>query len=440
MRLFWIMAGVFFALGILFVGGAIVIFGQPGEIEKLVARVVVKVTPDPAAKPVRLPPAEKRTAKSTKRKSTKDAPVAEHPGYVHGQRASDPSEIVVINPPKGFATRAGQLGFVTAEKIDLKTLKVSVQRLQKTGRMHAHEAMATLRKEFRTASADVNTLYEVAQSSRRMSRQTGSGQSNVGPPSRVRELACWPQTGRGYGKGIRIGMIDTPVERRHSAFLNRRLVRKSFHDPDTRPGSSVHGTAFAAMFIGNPSSEGFGGLLPEAKLYAAIIFQRDEIGEARADSMALVRAVDWLASKRPHVVNISLAGIDNKAVRKAIARARKQKLIFVAGAGSWGRRAAAAYPAALRSVIAITAIQHGLSPFRNANRGRYIDFAAPGVDVWTAIPGGGDYQTGSSFAATYGAAAVAVAVASGVRRSPGDICAHLRKFAVDAGDPDRDNT
>ena len=453
MRLFWIMAGVFLSLGILFVGGAIVIFGSPGEIEKVVVRLVDKVAPDPAADTARAKialPGDKAARSRRKSSKKKEQPI-ERPGYVDGRRAFDPSEIVVVNPPKGFATRAGQLGFATTEKIRLKNLKMSVHRLQKTGRLHAHEAIKTLRKEFRTAAADVNTLYDVAQSGARRYAQSGarryaqagargSAPAGSGVLSKVRERAGWPQSGVGCGKGIRVGMIDTAIDPRHEAFNGRRIIRKSFHDPDADSGSTLHGTAVAAMLVGKPSAAGFGGLLPDAKLYAANIFQRDENGETRADSMALARAIDWLAGKRPHVINISLAGIQSNAVRKAIAIARKHKLIIVAAAGTWGRRAAPAYPAAMRNVIAITAIDVGLSAYRKANRGRYIDFAAPGVDVWTAIPGGGRYQTGSSFAAPYGTAAVALAVVGGVRNSPRDIRAHLKAFAVDAGEPGRDDT
>jgi len=211
---------------------------------------------------------------------------------------------------------------------------------------------------------------------------------------KVRERAGWPQAGVGCGKGIRIGMIDTAIDPRHEAFNGRRIIRKSFHDPGADSGSTLHGTAVAAMLVGKPSAEGFGGLLPEAKLYAANIFQRDENGENRADLMALAQAIDWLAGKRLHVINISLAGIQS-------------------------------------NVIAITAIDVGLSAYRKANRGRYIDFAAPG---------GGQFQTGSSFAAPYGTAAVALAVVDGVRNSPRDIRAHLKAFAVDAGEPGRDDT
>ncbi len=174
MRLFWIMAGVF--------------FGNPGEIEKTVARMVAEVSPDPGTKTAKISPLGNKVAKPGRRKSSKkDEQPADRPGYVDGRRAFDPSEIVVVNPPKGFATRAGQLGFATTEKFRLKNLKMSVHRLQKTGRLHAHEAIATLRKEFRTAAADVNTLYDVAQGARGTAHAANRVRSGV--LSKVRERA-----------------------------------------------------------------------------------------------------------------------------------------------------------------------------------------------------------------------------------------------------------
>ena len=48
MRLFWIMAGVF--------------FGNPGEIEKTVARMVAEVSPDPGTKTAKISPLGNKVA------------------------------------------------------------------------------------------------------------------------------------------------------------------------------------------------------------------------------------------------------------------------------------------------------------------------------------------------------------------------------------------
>jgi subtilisin family serine protease len=48
-----------------------------------------------------------------------------------------------------------------------------------------------------------------------------------------------------------------------------------------------------------------------------------------------------------------------------------------------------------------------LRAYRRANHGDYIDVAAPGIDVWTALPDGKQgFQTGTSFATPYMTAVV----------------------------------
>jgi len=72
----------------------------------------------------------------------------------------------------------------------------------------------------------------------------------------------------------------------------------------------------------------------------------------------------------------------------------------------------------------VTAIDWNNKLFRNANRGDYIEFSAPGVEMWTAFPGGGGrVQSGTSFAAPFLTALMAVEVA----RSNGLNLRSLRK-------------
>ena len=60
------------------------------------------------------------------------------------------------------------------------------------------------------------------------------------------------------------------------------------------------------------------------------------------------------------------------------------------------------YPAAYEQVIAVTAVDKNLRGYIHANHGDYIDVAAPGVGIWTALPGVLEgYQSGTSFAAPH---------------------------------------
>jgi subtilisin family serine protease len=234
-------------------------------------------------------------------------------------------------------------------------------------------------------------------------------------------------------------MIDSPVDVNHSAFKGQKVKFKSFHNAERKPGSANHGTAVAAMLVGKPAKEGFGGILPEATLFAANMFEINDRGKTIGNAMGLLKSLDWLATKKTHAINLSVAGNNNKIIQMAFKKASEYKLIMIAAAGNWGVEKPA-YPAAFKDVIAITAVADKMKIYRKANRGDYIDFAAPGVRLWTAVPGGGKYQTGTSFASPYIAALAGLAIANGIKSDPGSLRSVFKKNVVDLGAPGKDKT
>ncbi len=145
-----------------------------------------------------------------------------------------------------------------------------------------------------------------------------------------------------------------------------------------------------------------------------------------------------MAKEKITVVNLSIAGTDNKVVRVAFGKARKKGLVMVAAAGNWGSGSKPAYPAAYKQVVAVTAFNDRKLIYSRANTGKYIDFAAPGVRVWTAIPGGGRFQSGTSFASPYIAVLMALEVAKGGRKNMDSLRGILRKNIIDMGVPGKD--
>ncbi|MEO7635191.1 MAG: S8 family serine peptidase, partial [Sphingomicrobium sp.] len=76
--------------------------------------------------------------------------------------------------------------------------------------------------------------------------------------------------------------------------------------------------------------------------------------------------------------------------------------LVVASAGNGGPAAAPAYPAALRHVVAVTAVDQANRIYRYANQGAYIVVAAPGVrEPGAAASGGYKLYSGTSFAAPH---------------------------------------
>ena len=271
------------------------------------------------------------------------------------------------------------------------------------------------------AEVDLNHIYTAGDM---ISPETGEGlapRAAVRFPEDIDELP------------LRIGMIDSQVDVAHPSLRAARLESRSF-TPEGARTPNFHGTAIASIIAA--SSPEYLGLAPRAQLYAASVFQEDgERGEI-ASTVSLVRALDWLMSSQVDVVNISLAGPPNRLLEAALARATERGLLVVAAAGNGGPASRPLYPAAYESVVAVTAVDQGGRVFRLANRGTYLDLAAPGVGMLHAKAGGGyTASSGTSFAVPFAAAA-----AARLRQvHPGDNTLQvLYDSAQDLGPPGRD--
>jgi subtilisin family serine protease len=105
-----------------------------------------------------------------------------------------------------------------------------------------------------------------------------------------------------------------------------------------------------------------------------------------------------------------MSGPYDELLQKAIADMSANGVMFVAAAGNGGPNAQPSYPAAYKQVFAVTAVDKNLRSYIHASHGDYIDVAAPGVGIWTAIPNVMEgYQSGTSFAVPHVTAILAAA-------------------------------
>lgn len=255
------------------------------------------------------------------------------------------------------------------------------------------EALSELAQLFPGAIADRNTLYTPEEF---VCSTEGCD---------AHEAISWS----GWAGSIipRIGIIDTGVNPDHSALSGQKLRLHQTEMNERTAAGRQHGTAVASLLIGAADSR-TPGLLPEAELFAVEAFHRSNGGEA-ADAYALAEAIDHLLGARVHVINMSFSGAENAVLHAMIRRARDFGIGIVAAAGNGGPGAAPSYPAAWPEVIAVTAVDAGLKPWRQANRGAWVTLAAPGVNLWTAASvSGGRLRSGTSYAAPFVTAALAV--------------------------------
>ena len=96
------------------------------------------------------------------------------------------------------------------------------------------------------------------------------------------------------------------------------------------------------------------------------------------------------------------------------------------------------YPGAYKPVIAVTAVDRFERSAKFATALNYIDFAAPGVGIWTAVPGGGKAMSGTSFAAPVVTAYAAAAQKKLGLQTADAVRDYFRKHTKDRGKPGRD--
>lgn len=361
-------------------------------------------------------------------------PPAPPPAATAADPDQEPDEVLAITGTLADATALSQqlsnLGYAVRALQELPALGFSLLRLGIPGGQDVPAALDALRQAFPGTLFDANTLYEPDAAA------TSAGQ----PRHYAKALIGWPEAGAGCHTAVAIGLIDTAVDTGHSALAGRQITPRSFIAGGVRPAPPDHGTAVAALLVGAPDSN-VTGLLPAAHLYAAAIFSLRDDDRIVGTTDGIARALDWLGQQGVRVVNLSLSGPGNQVMRFTAERAAAGGMLLVAAAGNEGPNAAPVFPAGYGPVLAVTAVDASLQPYREANRGEYIDVAAPGVDIWSARGGdGGRYNTGTSFAAPFVSAAAALALAVSPDAAPENLRQSLREGARDLGQPGRDST
>ena len=201
-----------------------------------------------------------------------------------------------------------------------------------------------------------------------------------------------------------VGMIDGGVARHHPSLSDASLVTNNVAGPGDGP-ATAHGTAIASLLVGN--DDDFHGCLVGAKLYVADVYGGQAGG---GGAVEIARALDWMMANKVAVVNISLAGPNNKLLELAVRRFLSAGGIVVAAVGNAGPAAPLAFPAGYSGVVGVTSVDAQHHVQIDANRGD-VTFAALGVDVRAAkLDRGYTTYTGTSFAAPIVAARFAILV------------------------------
>jgi hypothetical protein len=340
-----------------------------------------------------------------------------------------PDRILIANPSSAIQAHLVTGGFAVENVERLDALAMSLLVVAPPRGVAAADALQRLRADFPSAIVAIDDPFYLATDAR-------AGRGQLSDRQRVLTSIGWQTYGASVGAGTRVGAIDSSVNLDHAALQGALIVKRSFTSGKAATTDTAHGTAIAAMLVGKSDGTAIAGLLRGATLFHAGIFQKGKRGPV-ASSADFLRAVDWLVRSDVTVINASVTSpTENAVVLYAMSMLSHEQVILVAAAGNRGPKGPPAYPAAIDSAFAVTAVSLDGDAYEHANVGDYIDIAAPGIDLPTTSR---RITSGTSLAVPFVTAAVARMVqVCGI--SPAEAEERLQANARDLGAPGRDSS
>lgn len=214
------------------------------------------------------------------------------------------------------------------------------------------------------------------------------------------------------GSGTVVAVIDTGIDPLHPLFSGRLFgpghdfvlnQPGGFDLPDFKD-SDGDGLVDEAHGHGTHVSGAIVLLDPSARILSLRVLDADGNGS----SYAVAEAIHFAAELDVDVINLSLslAG-PSDAVAAALDSVDDDDTVVFASAGNGGAFGVY-YPAAYPSVVAVAAVDDaGVKP-GFASYGPEVDLVAPGVDIYSAMPGGAwAWWSGSSMATAIASGAAA---------------------------------
>jgi len=235
-------------------------------------------------------------------------------------------------------------------------------------------------------------------------------------------LTGMPTKGCAHFQGM-LAMMDSKVNPDLAEFRTFKLKPRDI-PMLKKEAVSDHGTAVAYLFS---------QLLPKASLLAINVYkQTSESIETRSDWLLSGFELVLAEETQPKVLNMSFGGNPSNLLKRALDVLEQQDIRLIAAAGNGGPQAPAVYPAAYPNVVAVSALDIKQRLWPQSNRGEYLQFSAPGVDLWLlAAQGKKRYMSGTSFAAPW-VSALAALTTNSQWQQPASLVKDLGQTGFDA--------
>ncbi len=206
-------------------------------------------------------------------------------------------------------------------------------------------------------------------------------------PDKVEAPSVWSQGF--HGENVLVGVVDGMVDATHQQLSANISSVQQFNSEKNDPSRNKHGSHVSGIIAADPTSGPVAGIAPKAKIVGGQFIANDG-GGSLGDAIIAMNSV---ASRGAKIINMSWGGapcVQN--LKSALEQLSNKGILLVTAAGNEGTNSdySPSYPAAFNLLnqlnVAATTVDDFMIYF--SNRGfRTVNVAAPGVGIFSTIPG-----------------------------------------------------
>jgi major intracellular serine protease len=212
------------------------------------------------------------------------------------------------------------------------------------------------------------------------------------------------------GEGVTIAVLDTGADLKHPDLKENLVVPKgaNFVNPRKPPvDDNGHGSHVSGIICAPKNDLGIIGVAPKAKVMPLKVL--DQYGNG--DMVDVAKAIRFAVDRKVDAISMSLgATFKLQNVRKAIQHAAKKHIPVFCAAGNAAAKKMD-FPARYPETIAIGSIDKDFKRSDFSNKGKNLDFMAPGGRILSTIPDGQfGIMSGTSMACPFAVAVTALLI------------------------------